>query len=121
VVLAMIPVLLIQAALTVGLGIFLATINVFYRDVSQSIAVILQFWFWLTPVVYAPKILPPLINNILACNPIWPLIDAYHRIFLDHQMPVWNSLIYPSVLAAFLVLLGMVAFSKLQGEIVDEL
>ena len=121
VVLAMVPVLLIQAAFTVGLGIFLATINVFYRDVSQSIAVILQFWFWLTPVVYTPKILPPLANSILACNPVWPLIDAYHRIFLDHQMPVWHTLIYPSVLAAFCVILGMVAFSKLQGEIVDEL
>lgn len=121
VILAVIPILLIQTALTVGLGIFLATINVFYRDVSQMIGVVLQFWFWLTPIVYAPKILPPFANGILAWNPLWPLIDSYHRIFLDHQFPIWESVLYPACLAVIFIWLGMFSFSKLQGEIVDEL
>ncbi len=121
IVVAAVPVLLIQTALTVGLGIFLATINVFYRDVNQMVGVVLQFWFWLTPVVYAPKILPSFASEVLGWNPMWPLIDSYHRIFLDQQMPVWGSMLYPTGLALLFILLGMVAFSRLQGEIVDEL
>ena len=119
--LAMLPVLLVQVAFTMGLGIFLATINVFYRDVNQTIGVLLQFWFWMTPIVYAPRILPSFASAIISWNPIWPLIDAYHTIFLNGQSPVWSSLLYPACLAAIFVVLGFFAFLKLQGEIVDEL
>lgn len=118
---AMLPVLAIQIALTLGLGILLATINVFFRDVGQSVAVIVQFWFWLTPVVYTPAILPPFAARILEWNPMWPLINAYHDIFLEQRLPAWHTLWYPMLLALVLVALAMRAFSRLQAEIVDEL
>lgn len=121
VILAAVPVLAVQIALTLGLGILLATLNVFFRDVGQSVAVIVQFWFWLTPVVYAPAILPPFALRILAWNPMWPLINAYHDIFLEQRWPAWDSLIYPAVLSLVLLLVAMRAFLKLQAEIVDEL
>lgn len=116
-----IPVMLIQAAFTVGLGMLLATVNVFYRDVSQSVNVILQFWFWGTPIIYAPVVIPDRIRAVLEWNPMWPLIHAYQGIFLDKAAPDWASLIYPTLLAISLSLLGMYAFLRLQGEIVDEL
>jgi lipopolysaccharide transport system permease protein len=121
VLLAGIPVLLIQTALTVGLGVLLATINVFYRDVSQSVGVILQFWFWVTPIIYAPTLIPESARTVLEWNPMWPLIQSYQGIFLDQAMPNWSVLVYPAVLAVFFCLLGMYSFLRLQGEIVDEL
>ena len=121
VLLAGIPVMLIQAAFTVGLGVLLATINVFYRDISQSVSVILQFWFWITPIVYAPTLIPERARAVLEWNPMWPLIRAYQGIFLDKTAPDWSSLIYPAVLAALFGALGMYSFFRLQGEIVDEL
>lgn len=121
VLLAGIPVLAIQAAFTVGLGVLLATINVFYRDVSHSVSVILQFWFWVTPIIYVPTLIPERARAVLEWNPMWPLIQAYQGIFLDHAMPTWALLVYPAILAAVLSVLGMYAFFRLQGEIVDEL
>lgn len=121
VLLAGIPVLLVQAALTVGLGVLLATVNVFYRDINQSVNVIMQFWFWATPIIYAPTVIPESIRVVLEWNPMWPLIHAYQGIFLDKAVPDWSSLIYPTVLAVVLIFLGMYAFLRLQGEIVDEL
>lgn len=115
------PVLIVQVALAMGLGILLATVNVFYRDVGQSVGVVLQFWFWLTPVVYVPSVLPEQVRNLLEWNPVWPLIRAYQEIFLDGKMPGWVSLIYPASLAVVLVFLGMFGFLRLQGQIVDEL
>jgi lipopolysaccharide transport system permease protein len=121
VVLCGLPVLLVQVAFTAGLGVLLATVNVFYRDVQQFVSVALQFWFWLTPIVYVASVLPPAVSRVLAWNPMWPLIDAYHRIFLHAQAPVWGSLLYPAGVATALLLLGLFAFKRLQGEITDEL
>lgn len=121
VVFAMLPVLFIQMALTVGLGIFLGTINVFYRDVQQTTGLVLQFWFWLTPVVYTASGLPAWVKAKLEWNPMWPLIRAYQTIFLEKTAPDWSSLIFPSLVAVFFIFLGVLAFHRLQGEIVDEL
>ena len=121
IILSVLPVLGIQLMLAMGLGMLLATINVFYRDVQQLVQVVLQFWFWLTPIVYVAPTLPPTAQRILDLNPLWPLIQAYQGIFLEHQMPDWAGLIYPLLLALFFLVLGIFAFYKLQGEIVDEL
>ena len=121
VILSVLPVLGIQLMFAMGLGMLLATINVFYRDVQQMVQVVLQFWFWLTPIVYVVPTLPDTAQRILDLNPLWPLIQAYHGIFLEHQMADGAGLIYPLLLALFFVVLGVFAFYKLQGEIVDEL
>lgn len=120
-ILSFIPVLTIQLMFTIGLGMLLATINVFYRDIQQFVQVMLQFWFWLTPIVYVDTTLPPGVRKIMALNPLWNLVKAYQGIFLEHALPDWFSLIYPSLLGLFFILLGILAFHKLQGEIVDEL
>ncbi len=121
VILSALPVLAIQLMFTLGLGMFLATINVFYRDVKQTVEVVLQFWFWLTPIVYVGTTLPDAVQRILQWNPLLPLITAYQKICLEHQAPDWTGLIYPLILALLFCALGLFAFHKLQGEIVDEL
>jgi len=52
------PVLAIQIGFAIGLGIIVGVLNVFFRDVGQFFAVLLQFWFWFTPVVYPTSIRP---------------------------------------------------------------
>src|SRR4029453_13980196 len=49
---ALAPALSLQQNLAVGLGLALGVTNVFFRDVGQAVGVALQFWFWLTPIVY---------------------------------------------------------------------
>jgi len=114
-------VLAIHIALAVGLGLLLGTLNVFFRDVGQLTGVLLQFWFWLTPIVYAPSVLPEAVRNLIWINPVMPLTDAYHAIFSTHAFPSWSGLIYPTLLALVLLGLGGLAFLRLSGEIIDEL
>lgn len=118
---AVIPVIIILIAFTTGLGVLLGTINVFYRDIEQTIGVALQFWFWLTPIVYVTKTLPGALESVLQWNPIWPIIRAMHTIFLEARSPDWSDLLYPAGLAVGLLYLGLFAFWRLNGEIVDEL
>ena len=120
-ILALIPVLVLVVALALGLGLLLGTINVFYRDIGQTTSMLLQFWFWLTPIVYPGRTLPEPFAAVLAWNPMWPIVRFAQAIFLENQVPDWSGLAYPTTVAAVLLVLGLFAFRRLSGEIVDEL
>jgi lipopolysaccharide transport system permease protein len=74
--LALIPVLAIQVLLSAGLGLTLGVLNVFFRDVGQLSAIVLQFWFWATPVVYPINILPPFFQQLIRYNPMTNLMGV---------------------------------------------
>lgn len=114
-------VVLLQLAFTLGLGIILATLNVFFRDVGQFTGIALQFWFWLTPIIYVADILPPTIKIWFGLNPMWPVVHAYQTIFVEHCFPDWLSLVPVALLALILLMLAAKIFLARVGEIVDEL
>lgn len=118
---AIIPVLMIQIAFSIGLGIIVGVLNVFFRDVGQFFGILLQFWFWFTPIVYPASILPKSVQPYLSWNPMAPMIGAYQDILVHAKWPQWDSLAYPAVLAILLCIVGMRLFRTRVGEIVDEL
>jgi len=118
---AFIPVLLTQIVFAIGLGIVLGVLNVFFRDVGQFFSVLLQFWFWLTPVVYTASILPSYVQRYIQWNPMTPLINAYQDILVYAQWPRWDALLLPLLVGIMLCALGMRLFRKHAGEMVDEL
>lgn len=99
----------------------LGVLNVFFRDVGQFFGIFLQFWFWLTPIVYSASILPAGVQNMMAYNPMAPLIAGFQGALVLGQWPNWASLTYPAVLAVLLCMLGMRLFRKHAGDMVDEL
>lgn len=119
--LALFPVLAVQIAFAIGLGVVLGVLNVFFRDVGQFWGIFLQFWFWLTPIVYPISILPVSLRPLIALNPIASLVAAYQTILVTGKWPVWSSLWSVTVLAVLLCILGIRIFRKHAGEIVDEL
>jgi lipopolysaccharide transport system permease protein len=119
--LAVIPLICLQILFALGLGILLGTANVFFRDVAQFVGVLLQFWFWLTPIVYPAEIVPERFQMLLALNPLKPLMMAYQRIFLDQQWPDFASLLPLSLVTVGLLAFGLWFFLRRAGELVDEL
>ena len=120
-ILAMIPLLLLQQCFAVGLGTLLATLNVFFRDVGHFMGVILQFWFWLTPIVYPRDIVPERFVWIQDINPLSWLMRSYQDIFLLGGWPHWSDGWLMFGLAAGSILLGYISFKRLNREMVDEL
>lgn len=118
---AMIPVLVIQIVFSIGLGITLGVLNVFFRDIGQLFGVILQFWFWLTPIVYPANILPEKIQQLMKFNPMSSVIGAYQNIMVYDQVPNWITLWPTALLGVALCLWGLRLFQKHSGELVDEL
>ncbi|MDB5963238.1 MAG: transporter [Massilia sp.] len=119
--LAMVPVLLIQIILAISLGIIVGVLNVFFRDVGQFFTILLQFWFWFTPIVYPVSALPAEVRSMLAWNPMATLVTAYQAILLRGDMPDWGSLLPVAGLSLLLCVFGLRLFRKRAGEMVDEL
>lgn len=118
---AVVPLLALQLLFTLGLGIFLGTLNVFFRDVSQLTSIVVQFWFWLTPIVYVFNSLPSAVRAVLQFNPMQPLMVAYQTIFLNQSIPDFNSLVPLALLSISFLILGAWFFLSRVGELVDEL
>jgi len=120
-ILAVLPVLLIQVLFAASLGVILGVLNVFFRDVGQFMGVVLQFWFWFTPIIYPLNIAPEMAQRWIAFNPMTPVVQAYQGIFLYGHWPDWSSLWFTAALAVGLVILAMSLFRKRVHEMVDEL
>jgi lipopolysaccharide transport system permease protein len=118
---AIFPVLLIQIMFSVGLGMILGILNVFFRDVGQFFTILLQFWFWLTPVVYPVAALPESVRRLLAWNPMAAIMGAYQNILVHAQAPDWQSLVPAVLLGLFFCIVGLQLFRRRAGEMVDEL
>jgi lipopolysaccharide transport system permease protein len=119
--LALFPVLAILIVFAIGLGISLGVLNVFFRDVGQLFGIVIQFWFWLTPIVYPISILPESMRSLMSYNPMANLINAFQDILVTGQWPIWQSLLPVTIIAIALCALGMRLFRKHVGEMVDEL
>ncbi|MGZ5799664.1 MAG: ABC transporter permease [Burkholderiaceae bacterium] len=119
--LALLPVFAILVAFAIGLGISLGVLNVFFRDVGQFFGIVIQFWFWLTPIVYPVSILPEVVRSLMSYNPLAALMAACQDILVTGQWPVWQSLWPVTLLAIALCAFGMRLFSRHAGEMVDEL
>lgn len=117
-----IPVLLaVIIAFSASLGLFLGVFNVFFRDVGHMLGVVMQFWFWFTPVVYTYTIIPEAIQPFLFLNPVYPVINGFQKVFVEHQSPDFFWLGYSVILTLIIMVLALRIYRKHIGEVVDEL
>lgn len=118
---SLIPILLIMMVLAIGLGMIVGVMNVFFRDVGQFFGIVLQFWFWLTPIIYPATILPESLHPLMKYNPMASIIDACQKILVHGAFPDWQGLLYPLCLGVVFCIIGLNLFRKHIGEMVDEL
>lgn len=119
--LALFPLLSIQIILAAGLGMILGVLNVFFRDVGHFFGIFLQFWFWLTPIVYPLDILPDGVKIWMNINPMYPIISSYQGIFVYDRWPNWSSLLVPIFVGLLICYVGLKLFRHRSDEMVDEL
>lgn len=116
-----IPLLLLQAVFASSLGLVLGLLNVFFRDVGQAMGIVLQFWFWLTPIIYTANALPERIRRVIEWNPMTPLIQGYQGIFLGQGQPDWQSLWPLALLTLLFTGLAAKLYRATRHQITDEL
>ena len=118
----LLPLAFITVLLAVGLGMLASIFAVFVRDTVFAVPIILQIWFWLTPIVYPIEILPKSLQAIIIFNPLYPLVSGYQKILLTQETP---SEIFPLLLIVTISILLQYAcmnvFQRARAEIMDSI
>ena len=113
--------LLVEAALIMGIVLLLASLDVYFRDLEHLTDVMVGLiWFYLTPVIYPLSIVPEKYHNWVLLNPMASLIEGWRQLFLHNQLPgadMWPALVFAAGIAA----LGSFSFQKMQGGFADAL
>lgn len=112
---------LFVVAFSMGLGLILGVLNVFIRDVGQVVPIILQVAFWFTPIVYPITIIPEAYRDLLAYNPLYPIVKAYQDILVYNVTPDIISIGWLALVSLLLLGFGFLLFRRASPEMVDVL
>lgn len=104
-----------------GLALLLASLTVFFRDLSQIFGIIVRMWMWLTPIVYVDSILPDRALTILRWNPAFFYIKSFRDLFLFNQIPFWSTWAVMLAWAVGFILLAYMVLHKLRPKLRDVL
>jgi lipopolysaccharide transport system permease protein len=123
VILWLIPLTILLATLALSLGLILGIFNVFLRDTGQVVPIILQVWFWFTPIVYPISIIPEKYHQLLMIlNPMFPITNAYQTIIVYGRAPELNSGLIFIIISTFVLLaFSLFLFRRATEEMVDVL
>ena len=72
--------------LSAGVSLLLSAIQVFVRDLEQLLPVLFMLWFFLTPILYAPELLPSKLQHLLWINPMTWWIEALREAMIHGQV-----------------------------------
>jgi lipopolysaccharide transport system permease protein len=108
----------LAAALALGVGLWLAALNVRYRDVRVLIPFLLQLWMYATPVAYPLEVLPPALRAVAAWNPATGAVEAFRAALLGTPLdgPAFGLSLG---LAAMLLASGAYAFRRAERSLAD--
>ena len=118
-VLALPLLILIQGILTAGLGLIIATMNVFYRDIQHIVTVTLMLMFYITPVFYRSGALAETYQFIFKANPVAVLIDSYRTVLFYGKFPDWGSLLLVGMVSGTVLIIGYFVYNRQLHEIID--
>jgi lipopolysaccharide transport system permease protein len=104
-----------------GLSLMLSAVNVFFRDISQIVSILVGLWMWLTPIVYTMDILPESYRWISSFNPAYPFVTSLQNAIVFHQWPQWSHLLAMVLIAGVSLLLGFLVLFALKKEVRDNL
>jgi lipopolysaccharide transport system permease protein len=114
-----VPLFVMLALITaLGVGTFLAAINVRYRDVRYVIPFLIQVWLFITPVAYSAELVPEEWRVVYALNPMVGVVQGFRWALLGSASPGWG--IVSSVGAALVLLaVGLMVFRRLEDSFAD--
>jgi lipopolysaccharide transport system permease protein len=105
--------------LALGIGMFLAALNVKYRDIKYAIPFLIQALLFVTPIIYPASIAPERYRFLLSLNPLTGLIEAFRATALPGKTLDWGLLGLSVAVSAAIFVGGALYFRKTEREFAD--
>jgi len=110
--------------LLLGLSWLTSSVIIFFRDMGQIVSMVVQFLFWMTPIFWSAKMLPPKYLNMVKLNPIYYIVEGYRESFIYH---IWfweghyELTAYFWIVTLCIFIFGAVVFRRLRPHFADVL
>jgi len=113
---------LTQLLLTSGLGYLAAGLTVFLRDVPQTLGMILNFWFYLTPICYPAEAIPETWRSwVFWLNPMAAIAELYRDLILVGEVKHWGEWGAAVVISIIFFVCGFSVYKRLRPGFADVL
>jgi ABC-type polysaccharide/polyol phosphate export permease len=110
--------LLALSLFTLGATFFFAAANVFYRDVSHILQIVLQLWFYATPILYDINIFPERLHWLFKLNPLIFVLNGFRLSVYWGMLPGPRSVLASFVCAFISLGIGFWIFRRYQDTFV---
>jgi ABC-2 type transport system permease protein len=117
--------MVLLAAFAAGLGMALSAVGVYFRDLPYLWGIVLQVWFFATPIVYPPSLLedklPTWAYNLLSLNPMFRFAEAFRATLYNGAAPGATTMLGLAVVSIVTLVLGWKIFERLANRFAEEL
>jgi len=114
------PVLVIPlVVLALGVGMFLAALNVRYRDIRYALPFFIQIWLFVTPIIYPTSIIPEKFRVLMFLNPLAGIIEGFRACVFPQRQMNWALLGVSVLTTAVIFIVGALYFRKTERTFAD--
>lgn len=113
------PLILVASMMALAVSLWLAPINVRFRDVKYTLTFMLQIWMYASPVVYSSSMVPEKWRWVYALNPMVGVIDGFRWAVTGVGQPDFVALGIGSTLIAMMLAGGLIFFKRLERTFAD--
>ncbi len=109
--------------LLLGLSWITSSVVVFFKDMEQLVAIVIQFGFWLTPIFWSMKMVPEKYHWIIELNPVVYIIEGYRNSMIYHKW-FWEDMsgtLYFWTITLIIFAIGSITFRRLRPHFADVL
>jgi ABC-2 type transport system permease protein len=124
--------MLVLAVFATGVGMVASIVNVYFRDFSYLLTILLQFGFFLAPILYPITMIASLSDQsggifgtnitylqIYSLNPMVAFTEIFRGLMYDNRIPSWELWLEGSLWAAFAVLAGALLFKRTEKRLAE--
>lgn len=112
-------IVVVQLALILGMTMWAAALNVFYRDIRFVVPLATQLWMYVTPVIYPVSLVPERFRWLYMMNPMASLVDGYRRTLLLHELPDFTYLALAALVSLLSLWMGYRYFKQAEARFAD--
>jgi ABC-2 type transport system permease protein len=115
---------ILLAIFATGFALALSVLSVYFRDMNYLWAIVLQVWFYATPIVYPPSLLeeraPQWVQEVLALNPLNAFVEVYRRLLYDAGAPGWRTMVALVGISFISLVVGWAIFRRFVRRLPEE-
>lgn len=113
------PIMFIQVVFAFSIGVILSLFTPFFKDLKEAVPIIIQLWFWMTPIIYMKEMIANKYPLLLTYNPFYHFVHIYQDLFLFSKTPSFEELSIITTMTLVTLLIAGFLYKKMIATIKD--